>query len=56
MHPLLDKLQAVKEAPTPRNVTDLKSYVFGLIEALWQVPSKFFNKALTTVPTVSQRL
>ena len=31
LHPLLDKLQAVKEAPTPRNVSELKSYLGLLI-------------------------
>ena len=30
LHPLSDKLQAVKEAPTPRNVSELKSYL-GLL-------------------------
>ena len=30
LHPLPDKLQAVRDAPTPRNVTDLKSYL-GLL-------------------------
>ena len=26
LHPIPDKLQAVRDTPTPRNVTDLKSY------------------------------
>ena len=30
LHPLPDKLQAVKAAPTPRNVSELKSYL-GLL-------------------------
>ena len=30
LHPLPDKLQAVKEAPTPQNVSELKSYL-GLL-------------------------
>ena len=30
LHPLPDKLQAVKEAPTQRNVSELKSYL-GLL-------------------------
>ena len=30
LHPLPDNVQAIEEAPTPRNVTELKSYL-GLL-------------------------
>ena len=30
LHPLPDKIQAIDDAPTPRNVTELKSYL-GLL-------------------------
>ena len=45
LHPLPDKLQAVKAAPTPRNVSELKSY--------WKIPSKFVNSTPTIVPAIS---
>ena len=44
LHPLPDKLQAVKEAPTPRNVSELKSYL-GLLS--------YYRKFL---PNLSTRL
>ena len=43
LHPLLDKLQAVKEAPTPRNVTDLKSYL-GLLKHYGKFLPNFSTK------------
>ena len=30
LHPLPDKVKAIQEAPTPRNVTELKAYL-GLL-------------------------
>ena len=44
LHPLPDKLQAVKEASTPRNVSELKSYL-GLLS--------YYGKFL---PNLSTRL
>ena len=47
LHPLPDKLQAIKEAPTPRNVTDLKSYL-GLLT--------YYGKFLPNLSTKLQPL
>ena len=47
LYPLPDKLQAIKEAPTPRNVTDLKSYL-GLLT--------YYGKFLPNLSTKLQPL
>ena len=46
LHPAADKLKAVREAPTPQNVTELKAYL-GLLSYY----SKFLpNMAITLAP------
>ena len=47
LHPLPDKLQAVKAAPTPRNITELKSYL-GLLT--------YYGKFLPNLSTKLQPL
>ena len=47
LHPLPDKLQAVKEAPTPQNVSELKSYL-GLL--------MYYGKFLPNLSTKLQPL
>ena len=47
LHPLPDKLQAVKAAPTPRNISELKSYL-GLLTYYGKFPP-------ATVSTVNKR-
>lgn len=43
LHPLPEKVRAIQEVPTPRNVSELKSYL-GLFDVLFKVPTQPFHK------------
>lgn len=43
LHPLPEKVRAIQEVPTPRNVSELKSYL-GLFDILFKVPTQPFHK------------
>ena len=46
LHPSPDKIRAIKEAPEPRNITELKSFL-GLLNYY----RKFFTKSLLSLPS-----
>ena len=46
LHPLSDDMRAIQEAPAPRIVSELKSYL-GYLTLLWEIPGKFVINSCT---------
>ena len=42
LHPILEKVKAIQEAPTPRNVSELKSYLGLLIPSSYQTYHQYW--------------
>ena len=52
LHPVADKVKAIKEAPRPRNKSELKSLIPGATILLLKVLTKHVNYLGATLPTI----
>ena len=53
LYPLPEKVEAIHQAPTPNNVTELKSYLGSLI-LLWEVLAELINSIRTVLQASKQ--
>ena len=53
LHPLPDKVEAIKDAPTPRSIQELKSH-FGSTHILWEIFTKFINHSFSSLQVTEE--
>ena len=54
LHPIEEKVKAIKNAPQPKNVTELRSFLGILNYVLWEVLTVIIFKVGTFVSTITQ--
>ena len=55
IHPSEGKVKAIKAAPNPRNLTELKAYLGLLTYYVWQTSSEFSQYSWSIVSFVKKR-
>ena len=55
LHPLQEKVKAIKDAQPLKNVHELKSYFLGLLTLLQQVSTEYVNRIGPSLPPVMER-